>query len=154
MTSKEAKKEYHKEYHKKYYQKNKEEIKARVKKYRQENPGAEDQDKRKARSKRYREKNPIKSRLWTWKKRGIDITIDGYKKIYKEQEGCCRICGVNESDLKDRLCLDHDHRSGRVRGLLCRKCNSMLGFIERETEGSLRDPIPILKKAIIYISTF
>jgi hypothetical protein len=163
MISKEAKRDYDKEYRKKnkekaqkfqqeYYQTNKEKIKARIKKYRIEHPEKENKDKRKARSKRYRDNNPIKSRLSVWKSRGIKITVEDYKKIYKDQEGCCYICGVPEEKLKNKLCLDHNHKTGNPRGLLCHKCNSMIGFIERGYEVDFRDPIPILKNAISYIS--
>ncbi len=163
MISKEAKKKYDKEYRynneeklkklqREYYQKNKEKIKARIKKYRQENPDAEDKDKRKARSKRYRKKHSLKCRMAIWKRRGINVTYESYKEMFENQEGKCAICGVSESKLKYKLCLDHDHRDGSARGLLCRKCNSVLGMIERESEKDFRDPLPILKNAIIYIS--
>jgi len=160
MISKEAKRKYDKEYREKNkekrkeydkenYQKNKEKIKARVEKYRQEN--LEDKERRRTRSKKYREKHPLKCRMVQWKGRGINITYDGYKEMLKKQKSKCAICGVEESELKYKLCLDHDHRNGEPRGLLCRKCNSVLGMIERESEKDFRDPIPILKNAIKYI---
>jgi len=145
------KKEYFKEYSKKYYKENKEAILKRIKKYRKDNPDAEDKEKRKLRSKRYREKNPLKSRMSVWKKRKISITIGGYEEIYKKQQGKCAICEVHELEFKNKLCLDHNHKNGHPRGLLCRKCNSVLGMIERGLGGKFRDPLPLLKNAVLYI---
>lgn len=160
MVSKKDKKKYGKEYHLKnkekrklyaaqYYKENKEDIKKRVKKYRNEKP--ENKDKKKARSKRYREKNPLGYRLSNWKNRGINITIDSYNDIHKKQHGKCAICGIKESELKYKLCLDHDHRNGEPRGLLCRRCNSTLGMFEKNNNKSFCDPISLFRNAIKYI---
>lgn len=53
------------------------------------------------------------------------ISIDDYNKIFIKQDGRCAICGENQSE---RLAIDHDHITGEIRGLLCRKCNLMLGY--------------------------
>ena len=73
------------------------------------------------------------------------------EEIYQKQEGKCAICKVDESEFKSKLCLDHNHRNGHPRGLLCRKCNSVLGMFERNLKGEFRDPLPLLKNAILYI---
>jgi hypothetical protein len=65
--------------------------------------------------------------------------IESYKKVYglepdewarlvAKQSGCCAICGANMDDTP--LFVDHDHATGAVRGLLCRKCNSGLGMLD------------------------
>jgi hypothetical protein len=54
------------------------------------------------------------------------LTIDDYKKLYKAQNGKCAICSTSYK----RLCVDHSHDTGCVRGLLCKKCNFMVGFAE------------------------
>lgn len=66
----------------------------------------------------YREKN-IKNYYGLSKKE--------YDKILKEQNGKCAICGTPESELKKSLCVDHNHKTGKVRGLLCTLCNQGLG---------------------------
>lgn len=51
------------------------------------------------------------------------ISADQYDTMYAEQEGRCLICNVHQ----DVLCVDHDHLTKVVRGLLCRECNFGLG---------------------------
>lgn len=43
------------------------------------------------------------------------------------RDGCCHICNTQLHPLK--LCIDHDHVSGRVRGLLCQRCNTGIGML-------------------------
>lgn len=45
------------------------------------------------------------------------------QKLYDKQKGCCYICGKHESNFAKRLAVDHNHKTGRVRGLLCYRCN-------------------------------
>ena len=57
-----------------------------------------------------------------------NITTEEYNDKFKEQEGKCEICGKHQKDLDRALCVDHNHDTGKNRGLLCSNCNSMLGF--------------------------
>lgn len=52
------------------------------------------------------------------------MTVLQYKTMLEQQGGVCRICGKPEQ--KRRLAVDHDHKTGRVRGLLCWWCNNKL----------------------------
>jgi len=54
------------------------------------------------------------------------ITAEEYQSLYDKLEGCCEICGK----MYPRLDVDHNHVTGKVRGLLCRKCNLRAGFLE------------------------
>ncbi len=65
------------------------------------------------------------------------------ERIYLEQNGKCKICEIKESKLNREFCTDHDHCTGKVRGLLCGTCNFLLG--------ACHDDINILKKAILYL---
>ncbi len=57
------------------------------------------------------------------------LTIDGYKEIFDRQNGLCAICLMPGKEYK-RLSVDHDHLSGKVRGLLCHKCNMGIGLFD------------------------
>lgn len=59
------------------------------------------------------------------------ITLDDYDTMYQEQEGCCKICGIEEKYVsKNRFHIDHCHETGGVRGLLCSQCNKGLGMFK------------------------
>jgi hypothetical protein len=64
-------------------------------------------------------------------KRTFGITLAEYDKLFKQQDGVCLICGLPE--INQRLAVDHDHKTGEVRGLLCKRCNMMLGLVEEST---------------------
>jgi ribosomal protein S30 len=54
-------------------------------------------------------------------------TLDEYNAMWFSQNGCCKICEKHQLALPKALAVDHDHITGVVRGLLCIKCNDMLG---------------------------
>jgi recombination endonuclease VII len=54
------------------------------------------------------------------------LTIEQYNTLLTEQKGRCALCKKTSTR---RLCVDHCHRTGLVRRLLCHKCNSALGFL-------------------------
>ena len=58
------------------------------------------------------------------------ITPKQWEEIYTRQNGCCAICGIHQSQLRVRLCVDHNHFTGEVRGLLCSSCNTKLAVVE------------------------
>ncbi len=80
----------------------------------------------------------------TWKtdrkkhfKRAYGITVENYETMLVNQNGVCKICNKPCKSGKS-LAVDHCHETGKVRGLLCAKCNTNLGRIE----AYLRDPEP------------
>ena len=73
-------------------------------------------------------------------KRNFGMSEDDYKEMLEYQDGLCAIC---ETKTKYRLCVDHCHTTGRIRGLLCRRCNSALGMLGDNEEG--------LRKAFEYV---
>lgn len=56
------------------------------------------------------------------------ITLEEYEIVFRRQNGVCAFCGRRPS--RNRLAVDHDHRTGRFRGLLCTPCNRALGNLE------------------------
>jgi hypothetical protein len=72
-------------------------------------------------------------------KRNFNLSINDYNTMMQEQKGVCAICKRTETLKKTnrtsvrRLSVDHDHKTGKVRGLLCNRCNVILGKIEDNT---------------------
>jgi hypothetical protein len=63
----------------------------------------------------------------------FNLTTAEYYERLKIQNGACAICfGVNKNGRK--LCVDHDHATGKVRGLLCNACNTVLGLLNENRE--------------------
>lgn len=73
------------------------------------------------------------------------ITLDDYKQILEKQNGVCGVCKQSEPSGR-MLAVDHDHETGKVRGLLCTRCNILLGYC--------KDDINILKNAIKYLQKY
>lgn len=63
----------------------------------------------------------------------FDITADEYEQMLKAQNGVCSICHKPNRDGK-KLAIDHNHITGKVRGLLCRNCNIGIGFFNDKLE--------------------
>lgn len=64
-------------------------------------------------------------------KRLYGISVETYEFLLTSQEGACRICKELPTNGR-RLCVDHSHSTGAVRGLLCVRCNSALERVEKE----------------------
>lgn len=70
--------------------------------------------------------------------------LEKYKSILTSQHGKCAICKKHSSFLSKKLCVDHDHKTLRVRGLLCDPCNRLLGWMNDDTS--------IFESAISYLN--
>lgn len=74
-------------------------------------------------------------------------SLQELEALYDESGGLCQICGQPQTGSKEHgrknLAIDHCHKSGRVRGLLCTKCNTALGKFNDDPE--------LLRKAINYL---
>ena len=68
-----------------------------------------------------------------------------YDEMLKEQTGVCAICG-NHNHNGNQLSVDHDHLTGRTRGLLCIHCNTVLGYMNDNTN--------LLQKAMDYLEKY
>ncbi len=107
---------------------------------------------------RWRRNNKTANYRWTrsWveknKKRVVDaqlkhrlkkdygLTVEQYEEMLCAQDGRCAVCRKPD---RVRLSVDHDHNNGKVRGLLCRKCNTALGL--------LGDDLPLVEALLNYV---
>jgi hypothetical protein len=151
-------KEERKEYKKEYYEKNRDSLLAYAKEYRKNNREKALEYQREytksnreyiaKRDKWYKENNKEYTRMKRLKMK-FNLSIEEYEEIYNEQRGVCAICGKQETHANSKtgvvnnLCVDHNHETGVVRGLLCNACNTSLG--------KMNDDIDILKSAICYL---
>lgn len=78
-------------------------------------------------------------------KRNYGITIHDYGAMFQQQGGCCAICGKHASLYQ--LHVDHDHATGKVRGLLCVGCNTGLGALG-DTAESLARALTYLQRTV------
>jgi hypothetical protein len=62
------------------------------------------------------------------------ITIEQYEQKLKEQNYCCAICNKHRDEFKRNLSVDHNHKTGAVRSLLCIICNSNVAVVEDKLE--------------------
>lgn len=76
------------------------------------------------------------------------LTEAEYDDISNNQGGVCKICGGknNSTGTEKRLVVDHDHLSGKVRGLLCDRCNQGIGLLQ-ESETVLVSAIDYLRNS-------
>jgi hypothetical protein len=88
------------------------------------------------RNKTYEEQRISRIRLY-----GIDVA--DYERMLQEQNGGCYICGKKPTG-KRALDIDHDHETGKVRGLLCSNHNRGIGLLD--------DDISLLARAIQYLA--
>ncbi len=109
-----------------------------------------DIDYRNAQSKKWKNNNPQKVRA-QWIKQTYRLSWEEYENIYFLQKGNCKICDTPlklhagiEREVEVAV-IDHQHSTGKVRGLLCTKCNTALGLF--------LDSVNILKNAKIYLET-
>lgn len=86
--------------------------------------------------------NPEKYRERLYKKK-YGITIADYNAILEEQDGKCAICGTSDPRGQGVFHIDHNHVTGKVRGLLCCDCNTGIG--------SLKDSPEVLLSALNYL---
>lgn len=75
-------------------------------------------------------------------KRTYGITLEDYNKMLVEQSYACKICKKENTSIKRTLAVDHDHVTGKVRGLLCYACNRALHTL---------DNIKLFETALKYI---
>jgi hypothetical protein len=134
--------EYHRNYAKLWRQKNADYMNERVRQDRLINP-----EKYRAYDRNQRAKN-LQSHRYRDILNKRKISAEDYNVLLVKHNNLCGICNKPETRIGRtgevcRLALDHCHNSNKVRGLLCAKCNLMIGYAE--------DKIETLKSAIAYL---
>ena len=112
-----------------YCKKNKDYIVSKVNRWKSENP----------------EKAKTSARRYVLKKM-YGISLEQYETMRIEQNYCCAICGKREDNGKRKLHVDHDHKTGKIRSLLCFKCNGGIG--------AFNEDISLLDKVKCYLIKF
>jgi hypothetical protein len=105
---------------------------------------------RKEAQKAYADRNKKRSREKHIRNK-YGLTMEQYDVILLSQQGVCAICGEPETALDSggnvrNLAIDHNHETGKIRGLLCNRCNYVLGFS--------KDSVDILNSMIKYLETY
>ena len=100
-------------------------------------------DKVNAKRRIYEKKNPERVRNWRLKN-GHGISLDTYNALLNAQGNVCAICSRTEISKQGNLHVDHNHLTGKVRGLLCTKCNTSLGLMDEN--------ISLIYKLIEYLN--
>jgi hypothetical protein len=86
-------------------------------------------------------------------KRLYGLSVNGYNDLMGKQNGGCALCGITEPSLGNRqyskntrsvFDVDHNHKTGKVRGLLCTRCNRLVGLANDNPETA--------RKLVAYLS--
>jgi|SRR6185369_16485045 len=117
---------YHKKYWPGYYKRNRNKYIIKQTKWIADNPEKKKQYNRVSQLKRY------------------GLSLEDYKALLVKQGLRCLIC---KNLTGSNLCVDHNHRTGKVRGLLCGPCNMALGLLQVDSKG-----IKLLLEAIQYLN--
>jgi hypothetical protein len=158
-------------YERNWYAEHRDEQLLKMKAWREENPekmkvahqrwNATHKEQNKQTQKEYRQKNRSRVRKWKdewyhnnlnkgremhrryYYKRKYGITPNDYERMIQEREGKCDLCGKPIERTKYQPCIDHDHETGKIRGLLHTNENKALGLLEDNPE--------LLTKALDYL---
>jgi hypothetical protein len=97
----------------------------------------------------WKKKNPDKVKRLnrrTHLKRKYGITEEQYNLMLESQNLCCALCEKHQQELIRPLGVDHNHATGKVRGLLCHECNAAIGLVKED--------INLLFKIIDYLKRY
>jgi hypothetical protein len=135
------------EYHRAWYAKNKTKVAQTKKRWREREENIErhrangraaakraydaDPEKLRSKTRAWRDANPDKAKLSSrrWQLKRFGVTPEQWDAIFKAQGERCAICHTSDPHDNRGWHTDHDHTTGKMRGILCRNCNFALGQI-------------------------
>ncbi len=74
------------------------------------------------------------------------ISLEKYDKMLVSQEGKCFICERHAKQFRNALAVDHNHKTGEIRGLLCQSCNRVLGLLKVDSD------LALVNRMLFYIT--
>lgn len=95
-----------------------------------------------ANTRKWRKDNPTNAKNSELKSQ-YGITLDQYDEMFTKQNGCCALCDRHQSQFVRKLAVDHDHVTGKIRKLLCSKCNTDLALVENKMN--------FIERAVVYL---
>ena len=104
----------------------------------------ENREKNRVYAREYQKRKPEIQRIRLLAKYGI--TLEDYNILLANQNGCCAICGTVKNGKRMNFVIDHNHETGKVRGLLCTQCNAGIG--------NFKENLLSLSKAAEYLESF
>lgn len=121
-----------KKYRRTFYSNHREHVNQVNKKHYKTEKAKQSRDKRRA-TKKYKQ-----ARRKYWLKAKYNISPDVYKQLLEKQNGKCAICNQKET-VSNQFCImqlavDHDHKTGKIRGLLCKNCNQAIGLLNERID--------------------
>lgn len=98
-----------------------------------------------AKAQAWKKANPEKVRAIN-RKFNFDVTQEEWDAQFQAQDECCAICKTDHPGTDRHWATDHDHVTGRLRGILCHPCNKALGHVQDRPE--------VLRAAADYLDVF
>lgn len=89
-------------------------------------------------------RNMSKLRRESHLRRMYGITVAEYERLFQAQGNCCACCKSIDPKSEQGWCIDHEHETKVVRGILCAQCNRGIGFLGDTLEG--------VQKAVDYLA--
>jgi len=138
----ETNKEKARQRHKAWYEANKEQVKQQSRAYRQTNREKvnayqhNNLERFRERRREWDKNHPEVKRAY-WITHNYNITIDEWNGLYERQKGLCAICS-EVLIIGRKTVVDHCHDTNKVRGILCRKCNTGIGMLSDNPDTVLR----------------
>lgn len=99
--------------------------------------------------KRWRGRPEVKRRLRELHLRSAyGMTLEAFEAMHQEQRGCCYLCDGPLGAGQGGACVDHSHKTGAARRLLCSRCNINLGVYQQLKDSGA------LQRVIEYLALF